>query len=372
MRETIAPSPPGIDARARMDFVRYANCWEDADILTEALRPREGTRMLSIASAGDNSFALAAEGATVVAADLNPAQIALTALKREAIRVLDHPALLAFLGMRPAPDRLDTYGRLRPRLEAAHQRYWDERSEDLAAGIANRGKFERYFALFRTRVLPMIHSAKAVRALVAAKPSDERRRFYDRTWNNWRWQLLFRLFFSRTAMGKLGRDPEFFRYVGGSVSARILARTEYALTTLSTHDNPYLRCILQGSFADCLPPYLQPERFPRLRAAMDRVTVYLGGVDAAARELGGGFDGFNLSDVFEYLDADTTSQLYGALLEHARPHARLAYWNMLVPRSRPDVFADRVRMLDAESARLFAKDRAFFYSRFLIDEVLPG
>ena len=29
-----------IDERARFNFIRYANCWEDAEILSETLRPR--------------------------------------------------------------------------------------------------------------------------------------------------------------------------------------------------------------------------------------------------------------------------------------------------------------------------------------------
>jgi len=77
-----------IQDRARFDLVRYANVWEDAWILREALRPAPGRRMLSIASAGDNAFALLAAGAEVVAADLSPAQIALVDLKRAAIRRL--------------------------------------------------------------------------------------------------------------------------------------------------------------------------------------------------------------------------------------------------------------------------------------------
>ena len=44
-----------IQNRAAFDLVRYANCWEDADILLEALAVKQGDRCLSIASAGDNS-----------------------------------------------------------------------------------------------------------------------------------------------------------------------------------------------------------------------------------------------------------------------------------------------------------------------------
>ena len=77
-----------LEDRVAFDLIRYANCWEDADILCEALRPHPGTRILSIASAGDNTLALLAEGAEVVAADLSIAQLACVELRRAAFRRL--------------------------------------------------------------------------------------------------------------------------------------------------------------------------------------------------------------------------------------------------------------------------------------------
>jgi hypothetical protein len=52
--------PDRIEDRARFDLVRYANVWEDAEVLCAALAPAAGRRLLSIASAGDNAFALLA------------------------------------------------------------------------------------------------------------------------------------------------------------------------------------------------------------------------------------------------------------------------------------------------------------------------
>ncbi|HKV10262.1 MAG TPA: DUF3419 family protein, partial [Thermoanaerobaculia bacterium] len=108
MLESLPPMPAPeeatatdrIEDRARFDLIRYANVWEDAEVLVSALRPAPEKRLLSIASAGDNAFALLASGAHVVAADLSPAQIALVDLKRVAIARLGYEALLAFLGLR--------------------------------------------------------------------------------------------------------------------------------------------------------------------------------------------------------------------------------------------------------------------------------
>jgi S-adenosylmethionine-diacylglycerol 3-amino-3-carboxypropyl transferase len=374
--------PDSIAQRARFDRIRYANCWEDANLLVAAFSPLgpavpggsaplEGRRILSIASGGDNSFALLAAGAAVTAADLSPAQLALVELKRAALRRMAREEFLAFLGLAPGGHAAEAYRALRAELPSAARGFWDANPAALAAGLAHAGKFERFFGLFRRTVLPLIHRRAAVAELLAEKPLEARRAFYERRWNNRRWRLLFRLFFSRAVLGRLGRDPEFFRYVEGSVADRILARARYALTELPTHSNPYLRYILCGTFAPAWPPYLQPNAYEAVRDGLDRLTLHLGPIEEAARESSEPFDGFNLSDIFEYLDPPACTALYGSLLERARPGARLAYWNMLVPRTCPAGLQDRVSSRDAEAATLFARDRAFFYSRFVVEEFKP-
>ena len=72
-----------------LSFVRYAQCWEDADILLAALDLRPGARCLSIASAGDNTLALlTCAPSRVVALDLSAPQLACLELRVSAFRRL--------------------------------------------------------------------------------------------------------------------------------------------------------------------------------------------------------------------------------------------------------------------------------------------
>jgi S-adenosylmethionine-diacylglycerol 3-amino-3-carboxypropyl transferase len=345
----------------RYDLVRYANGWEDADVLCAALRPRPGQRLLSIAAAGDMAFALAAEGAEVVAVDLSPAQLALVELKRAAIRRLDHAEVLAFLGVREADDRLATYRLLEPELSDAARGFWRARPRDVARGVIHAGRFERYFALFRRFVLPLVHRRATVRALLAPRSRDERVEFFDRRWDNRRWRLLFRLFFGRFLQGRLGRDPQFLAHVEGSVTDGLLARTRRALTELDPAANPMVAYVLTGGFGARLPRYLEPERFAAVRAGCARITLRRGPVQSAE----GAFDGFHLSDVFEYLSPPTSQAVFRALVAKARPGARLAYWNMLVDRR----CGAGVAPLDELAGELHARDRGWFYRAFCVDEV---
>jgi S-adenosylmethionine-diacylglycerol 3-amino-3-carboxypropyl transferase len=362
------------EAAGKADFsgVRYGQCWEDADILLEALDVQPGDTCVSIASAGDNSLALlAASPARVIALDLSPAQLACLELRVAAYRTLSHGEMLELLGSRPSHRRVALYERCRPALSQAVAQFWDARHQAVAAGIGSAGKFERYFALFRERVLPLIHSRRMVERLLAGGPQHAREQFYERQWNTLRWRLLFRIFFSRFVMGRLGRDPRFFDYVDGSVADRIMARGKHALTTLDPAQNPYLQWILTGYHPSALPYALRPEHFETIRANLDRLEWHCIALESF---LDGNpdlrVDRFNLSDIFEYMSPDNYAGLLARLVRAGRSGTRLAYWNMLAPRSRPDGMAGVLRPLLATARALHERDKAFFYSSFVLEEVV--
>ncbi len=362
------------EAASRADFsaIRYAQCWEDADVLVAALDPQPGQVCLSIASAGDNALALLSRGAArVIAVDLNPAQLACLELRVAAYRELEHGELLELVGSRSSARRAALYQRCRSQLSTEARQFWDGHATEIEQGIGSAGKFERYFATFRTRVLPLVHSRRRVEQLLAGGELAQREAFYAREWNTWRWRWLFKIFFSRFVMGRLGRDPAFFRYVEGSVADRILARTRYALTALDPAANPYLQWILTGTHTTALPLALRPENFDAIRRNLDRLEWRRGSIEEyldAHSDVR--IDRFNLSDIFEYMSPENYQRLLERLIAASQPGARLAYWNMLAPRSRPEALAGRLRPLEELAKRLFAQDKAWFYSRFVVEEVI--
>lgn len=359
-----------IENRAEFTYIRYANCWEDTEVLCRALDPQGGKRILSIASAGDNSLALIAHGAEVVAVDLNPTQLACVELRCLLIRQLAHEECLGFLGINPAKNRLDVYKRLKAELSPPARSFFDQHTDIIEQGLIHGGKFERYFHLFRKVLITLIHSQKDIEELLREKSKEQRYAFYQKVWANRRWHWMFKIFFSKFVMGRMGRDPEFFRYVDVPVAENILKRAKYALTELTTHDNPYLDYVMTSNFGHCLPYYLREDIYYKIREHLDHLILYEGTIQQAAKKYGTEkFDGFNLSDIFEYLDEATCATIYRTLLEHARPKTRLAYWNMLVPRKCPPEYADQIQDKKELASSLFATDKAFFYSNFVVEEV---
>ena len=360
-----------IQERASFDAIRYGNVWEDADVLCEALAPvARGGRLLSIASAGDNALALLTlDPAEVVAVDLSAAQLACVAIRVAAFEALEDEELLPFLGVSASRDRSRQYARLRGALPEPARGFWDERPDDVAAGVIHAGRFEAYFRTFRTRVLPLIHPPRRVEALLRERSVEGRRAFYEDVWDNRRWRFLFRLFFSRFVMGRLGRDPAFFDHVDGPVASRILARSRHALSTLPTHTNPHLAYIMTGNYRrGALPRYLRPEHRRDVRERLGRLRL----VRASVEEAEGPFDGFNLSDVFEYMSPGDHERVYAALCAAARPGARLVYWSLLAGRAAPTGVANRVRPLTELARALHERDAAWFYESLHVDEVCGG
>jgi S-adenosylmethionine-diacylglycerol 3-amino-3-carboxypropyl transferase len=362
------------EAARSADFsvLRYAQCWEDADILLEALNVRSGQTCLSIASAGDNALAMLSRGpARVIALDLSPAQLSALELRVAAYRELSHAELLVLIGSSPGDGREELYRRCRGQLSPSARDFWDAHSDDIRHGIGGAGKFERYFAAFRARILPLIHSRVCVERLLAGGTRDQRIDFYEKEWDTWRWRLMFRTFFSRFVMGRLGRDPSFFKYVEGSVADRILQRTRYALTELDPAENPYAQWILAGRHVSALPYALRPENFDCIRANLHRLEWHCSTIEEfLGRESGLRINTFNLSDIFEYMSQENYDRLLQCIVRAGSSGSRLAYWNMLTPRSRPDSMRDQLRPLSEVSKRLHERDKTFFYSAFVVEEIV--
>jgi S-adenosylmethionine-diacylglycerol 3-amino-3-carboxypropyl transferase len=371
----------------------YAQCWEDWRVLGDALAVGPGDRVLSVASAGCNSLALALQGAHVVGIDLSPPQIALCELKL-AGGALPYPRFLQLLGLGDG-DPLDAYREIEPRLGADTKAFWRAHQDLLvgaamsrgtadgsndaakgrrrpAFGILGAGKFERYLGTFTRRVLPLIHNPRRIQGLIDAKTPAEQRSWHDRRWSTLRWRGLFRVFFSRWVMARLGRSPEQFAQVQGSVAERILARCDAVLGGQDLADNPYVQWILEGAWRSIAVahPYLTPAGHAGLVEAADRVRWVCASLEDHLPSVAQGhYTAFNLSNIGEYLPAPVWHGLYAHLLHAASPGARVAYWNLFVPRSCPTALEGRVERHPDRSVALLAQDRVPFYGAFVLETV---
>ncbi len=363
-----------IENKADFSIIRYAQVWEDADILLEGLGIQPNDICLSIASAGDNALAMLAKNpAKVIALDLNLAQIFCLEMRVAAYQVLSHAELLEFMGSRPSDNRIVYYHRCRTLLTEKARSFWDAKQAAIEKyGIAGVGKFERYFRIFKNCVLPLVHSKNTVCQLLSAKSTQEKEIFFDTVWNTWRWRLLIKIFFSQTLMGKMGRDPAFFSYVDGSFSEHVLGKIRHGMRTLNPAENPYLHWILRGTHGQALPFALREENFESIRNNLGKLEWHLLPLEsfvARCKQDGTRVSKFNLSDIFEYMSEENYTNFLSSLIEISEPNARLLYWNMMVPRSCPKALQAKLRSQEQLAQTLQKKDKAIFYSNLVIEEV---
>ena len=360
-----------VEDYAKFDIIRYAQVWEDAEILLEALKIKPTDNVLSIASAGENALSmLTREPNKVYAIDLNENQIYCTELKKIAYKYLDYDECMEFIGVFDSERRINTYNEIKNHLSKDTQGYFDQNTDVINKGIIHCGKFENYFHIFGQKVLPLIHNKKTRAELLEKKSKQARIDFYNNKWNNRRWKFLFKIFFSRAVMGKLGRDKAFFRYVSVNVPEHILERTKYAITQLDTSTNSYLHYIINSRYDNVLPVAYREENFDKIKKNIDKLIILKESVETFInRKDVKSVDKYNLSDIFEYMSEEDMVKIVEKILEKSPKGSIIAYWNMLSDK-RASKFIDKIEYQEDLSNELLKKDKAFFYSKFIVEEVL--
>jgi S-adenosylmethionine-diacylglycerol 3-amino-3-carboxypropyl transferase len=351
--------------------VRYAQCWEDPEILVKTLAITSRDDVVSIASGGDNTFALLLKGPrSLVAVDSNPAQVFLVELKKAGIAHLSYDQFIAFIGARPCPNRKEIFTVLRPFLSRAARTYWDSSPSAIQRGIIHCGKFEDYFRIFRRLILPLVHRRATVVRLLALETLEEQKAFYREVWDTGSWRRLFRIFFGKLLLGRLGRDPSYFRNVTlGRVAEVLMQRTRHGLTEVPVRNNHFLEYILTGGYSRSvlLPPYLRPENFEHLKKNIGRLRLVCSTLDDYLATLApGSVSKFNLSDIFEYMSDGEMESSLRQVSRVSRPEARMAFWTLFAPRCIPAALDGQFVNCSQFYEGLFTKAGTFFYGSFCL------
>lgn len=344
--------------------IRYANCWEDSENLLRTAP--EHARILSICSGGDNTLALLLKHPQeILAFDTNIYQIYLAQLKICAIQHLDYSEVLILLGINSG-DAYNIFQKLKGKLSPAAFQFFSKHPEFFRRGIINVGKFEHYFQLFAKHVCPLFASKKTLRAFANQNHLAEQRELYLHKINNRRLNILFNIFFGFKAMGKFGRDKNYYNHISDndkqSNARDIKQRFDYGVTHIINQTNPYLNYILLNSFNEsCLPDYLKPENYRIIKQNLSKIKFLQGSL----LDVKDKYDYFNLSDIFEYMSPADYAKNLQHLSTIADKNASIVYYNMqsshYIDEGRPEF-----QKLASASAEGFQKNRAYFYRDFLV------
>jgi len=349
----------------RTPEVLFGQVHEDATVELAALAaaPPPG-RVLCIASGGETAFSLlAADPERLHVVDINPAQVALVALKRAAIERLSRADLLRCLD----EDARAYFPSLRPHLDAATRDFWDGRQATLRHGLNHCGWADCRLRTARLLFRMLVHRRPIIEAMLRLADLDAQHRFYREHWRNRAWRPVFATAFSPPILGLLYR-----RGVVGAVlpafGSLMERRVEHAFTHSATRDNGYLWQALLGRYPPDselgLPPYLRPMLLPKVQAAVSGLQLECAEVAAwLERRPPRSLELVALSNVTELTSAAYVARLGQAAARAASAGALVVVRSIFPP---PGVAADplaaRLEYDAALSQRLAHLDRSLVCS----------
>jgi S-adenosylmethionine-diacylglycerol 3-amino-3-carboxypropyl transferase len=354
--------------------VQYSNCWEDAEVVNKALDIKPGGTYFSIASAGDNTLSILSCGPhLVLAVDKNPAQLACLDLRAAAIRDFSYEDTLSFLGIIGSAGRPGMYKQIRSSLSCYARQFWDQHSSDIKHGIIHAGQTEKNFKRFRKFVLPLTMSSSHQKRLLQDMPITERARLCDTVLSKPRYQYTMRSVFSRALIKQLhiGAYSIFYHSSNGNLASTIMKRVKEGLGSHRAHGNPYVTYIMTGNYTGALPYYLQKDVFARIKENLGVLRLFTGSVhDAMTSFPSYRFNGYNLSDIFEYMSAHDIRSCVEQCARAARRGARLVYWNTLKKHNSTHEISGHVCARTRLARELFSLNKSFLYDSLGIAEVV--
>jgi S-adenosylmethionine-diacylglycerol 3-amino-3-carboxypropyl transferase len=346
----------------------YTMNWEDPESEHKALKIQPRDTVITITSGACNTLGfLLFDPRVVHTIDINPSQSFLLELKMAAMKRLEYPEFVRFLGLTPGDDRLEVYDRLRNDLSPNAAVFWDAHRKILQDGFLFRGRYDHFVKLVG-KLTRYIQGKERVDRLFDDRDLQGQRAFYDRYWDIKRTRLIFHLFYNKPILAKIGLKADYFHFDDGSSSFAESFQRKFrnVACDVPIQGNYFLHAYLKGKYRSLeeVPAYLKEENFPVIRKRLDRIRIH---TDDAKKWLATMPDNslgcFALSNICELMSLEDTRKLFQAVLRTAKPEARICFRNLILPREVPEELRRNIRKDEMLSKDMMATDRSFVYSK---------
>jgi S-adenosylmethionine-diacylglycerol 3-amino-3-carboxypropyl transferase len=327
-----------------------------------------GKRLLCVASAGEMPLSLLALGAgQVTAVDHDPGQLHLLRLKLGAVRQLERPEAIAFLGYLPAAAgaRARWLGKVLDALPDGSASFWLAHRETALEGAIWGGRYERFVRRAVRLVNPLFGSR--FRALFACASVQEQQRLFRERFEGAALRATFRLVFHPRVFAARGMDPRSLEHRDRTTSLgdQYFEQFRALCTTTLAADNYLLQLHVLGRVlhADTVPAYLSATGFERVRRhAADLSLVEADLIEFLRAAPSGSFHGYHLSNVPDWLSQDQFDALMFAVAHAAAPGARVVWRFLHIDRALPAELGERIRIDADRGGTLRHADRFPFYA----------
>lgn len=348
-------------------LLRYSFGNEDWKTEQEALNIQPQDVVLCITASGDRPLNLLNRPCQkLVSLDANRVQNFLLELKVAAMKVLDYPQYVAFLGAAPASNRREVFKTLLPYLSQAAGEFWLRHGKMIEKGIVYQGGVEKL-----TRVVAAVFSmtrGKKVKKLFSMDDLEEQKRFVREEWNSVVFRNILRIALNPLVSRFIIKDPGLVNFDSGfNAGSYIYDRINASLQRDLAKKNLLLSLLVKGKVApDAFSPHLTEkgsavikQRLSCLEIRTEEIMSYLKSIDQPT------FDAFSLSDIASYMSYSKFVELLTLVIKTAKPGARFCFRQFLSSYDIPDHLKPYFSRDKELEKKLEASDNCFVY-RFMV------
>lgn len=351
--------------------VYFAQVREDAEVDRSVVRETKARRVVMIASGGCTALSLLSDVVeSVVAVDQNPAQCAVVALRLAALVALDRNAHLAFIGERPATDRLVVYERsVAPLLNAPARSYFDDHPEAVENGVQHCGVTERFYRFVGENLRRSIVADPVWRALFNAPDAAIRAALIDEHFRSETFRSALRVLLSRTTHLEFFPASMFEQAAEHDFGDFFLERFEACVAARDQRDNYFLHQVLFARYVEGrkrgTPYYLSPAGYEEARRNAHKLTVLTAHIAPVLRDRTD-VDAVLLSNVFDWASAREQGVLADAACHATRPRGVVLFRNMLADPPLPEPFRRGLLIDERWGKQLATQERSMLYRRVVV------
>ncbi len=329
-----------------------------------AKRQPHALRVLLVASGGCTALSLLTcpAIAKIEAVDLNPAQLHLVELRRQALIHLSLEEQLQLIGVdRSASDRdrLSIYERLSSNLPASTKAFWDTRQEQIAFGVNQVGRFEQLFRELAEKFVQM--GIEPLREPLTAIQHPQWRDPFEQIFERGK---LVQTFGEAAVNYSMDRSfGEHFADVFAQALRRFIPNENYFLTQV-WGDRYALN--LQG---EGVPLYLQTSAQNDIRTlGTDRLQLHQGAFVASLHQLAEleKFDLIQFSNISDWMPLSNLHQMLTDAAACLKSGGAIIGRRLNGDHHLASIMAEHIAIDLALSQELLASDRSFFYREVVV------
>jgi len=363
----------------RINKIDFYICWEDIEIIQEALNINNNDVIFSIISGGCNIFnMLLYNPKKIIAVDYNPYQVYLLELKIAAIRKFSHSKFLQFMGINISNNNKQLYLEIRKDLSLNARKFWDINYYVIKKGLLRVG--EPDLKIFG-KLLRFLKGKEKIENFFLCNTIKEQKEYFYKNIYGFPWKFtlnfLHNRYISKICLCLIAildypfKRKKTFNYINyiqyNYIPKNHNKKIKRIYTEIPIKYNYFASLYLLSNYfnENCYPPYLKKKNFYILKRRVNRVEIKINTViDYLISSMDDSYTKFNLSNIFDWLNKYEFKLCLNEIIRVSKNNGKIYYSITRTDRSIPKEIK-KIQTDKKLSKKLIEKDRSLLYSNFI-------